>query len=100
MKKEAFVVALFTACSSLNVASEPKSLSLSPDFCISAFRSLMSKDVFSLDIRATDVSDSEVKVLMRYQNEDNFPEDSVGKCKLVDGNIVIFPPEVTYKYNR
>lgn len=60
----------------------------------------MSQNVFALDIRATDVSDSEVKVLMHYQNEDNFPEDSVGKCKWVDGNIVIYPPEVTYKYKR
>lgn len=100
MKKSSIVFASCMALISMNATSEMKALSLTPDFCISAFRSLMSQNVFSLDIRATDVSDGEIKVLMRYQNEDNFPEDSVGKCKLVDANIVIFPPEVTYKYNR
>jgi len=88
------------AAISVSAIGETKALSLSPDFCVSAFRSLMSGSALALDIKPTNSSDTEVSVIMHYQNGENFPEDAVGKCKLVDGNIVIFPPEVTYKYNR
>ncbi|PLY47261.1 hypothetical protein F153LOC_12480 [Lelliottia sp. F153] len=100
MKKIAILLTSCMAAISVSAIGETKALRLSPDFCVSAFRSLMSGSALALDIKPTNSSDTEVAVIMHYQNGENFPEDSVGKCKLVDGNIVIFPPEVTYKYNR
>lgn len=100
MNRTAILLTSFLPMVSMSAISESKPLELTPDFCSSAFTNLMGQRVLALDVRPTNSSAEEVTVVMHYQNEENFPEDAVGKCKMVDGNIVILPPVVTYKYKR